>query len=115
MFFDFVSQMVRQRAALVADPYDPDSVVKDWSTPVEITVEGYFSSGSSAIQPEAVREHLSSVTQLVFDDPDVDVAVGDRIKFGPHLFTVTGIPARDVNPFTGWQPTLVVDLEAGAG
>ena len=114
--FAYTTTFVRQRAVIVSDPYDPDSEgVPDWATPDEIEVYGYLASRSSVEQPGAVREQVVTAKQLVLDDPGVDVERGDRIKQGSHVWTVTGFPATDVNPFTGWQPTLVCNLEEVVG
>lgn len=114
--FAYTTTFIRQRAVIVSDPYDPDGEgVPDWSAPDEIEVYGYLASRSSVEQPGAVREQVVTTKQLVLDDPGVDVERGDRIKQGAHVWTVTGFPATDVNPFTGWQPTRVCDLVEGVG
>lgn len=114
--FAEITEFVRQRAVLVADPYNPDAEgVPDWSAPDEITVAGFFASQTSAEQTDVVRAQLITTKQLVLDDPDADVQRGDRIKLGSRVWTVTGIPEADVNPFTGWQPTRVCNLEEVSG
>ena len=113
--FEHVTEFVRQRATLVADPYDPESEVEDWDTPDEITLTGYFASRSSTEQTGEVREQVVTTKQLVIDDPRADVRRGDRIKQDDHVWTVEGFPETDQNPFTGWQPTLVANLEEWEG
>lgn len=53
--------------------------------------------------------------QLIVPDPDIDIKVHDRIIINGDTWRVTGIPASDRNPYTGWRPTLVADLEQVAG
>lgn len=114
--FEVTSGFVRERARLVGDPYDPDAPgVPDWSDPDRLPVDAYFASQSSTEQSDPVRAQLVTTKQLVFDDPHVDVRRGDRIRLGSSVWVVTGFPEADVNPFTGWQPTLVCNLEEVVG
>lgn len=113
--FEHTTEFVRQRAALVVDPYDPDSVVEDWGSPSEITLTGYLASSSSNEQTSEAREQVVTTKQLVIDDPRADVRRGDRIKHGDHLWSVEGFPETDQNPFTRWQPTLVANLKEWEG
>lgn len=113
--FEHITEFVRQRARLITDPYNPDESTEDWNNPTEIPLTGYFASGSSTEQSGEVREQVVTSKQLVIDDPGADVRRGDRIKLGDRIWTVEGFPEDDKNPFTGWQPTLVVNLEEWRG
>lgn len=114
--FQHVSEFMRERATLVVDPYNPDAPgVPSWDNPDTLTVYGYLVSQSSTEQSDPVRSQLVTTKQLVLDDPTVDVRRGDRIRQGANLWTVMGIPEADVNPFTGWQPTRVCNLEEVTG
>lgn len=113
--FEHTTEFVRQRAKLIVDPYDPDSAVEDWGSPDEITLTGYFASSSSTEQTDEVREQVVTAKQLVIDDPAADVRRGDRIKLGERVWSVEGFPEDDMNPFTGWRPTLVARLEEWRG
>jgi len=114
--FTVTSEFVRQRAVLVVDPYDPDAAgVPSWDTPDELTVWGYLASQSSTEQADPVRAQIITTKQLILDDPDADVERGDRIRQGVKVWTVTGFPEADINPFTGWQPTRVCNLEEVQG
>jgi hypothetical protein len=116
MDFDFTTTFTRQRASQKVDPYNPDEVTSDWGNPDEVEVSGYWASQSSLEQSDAVRSQIVTTKQLVLDDPDADIQLGDRIKTAAgDVYRVTGIPEADVNPFTGWQPTRVVNLEYGVG
>lgn len=113
--FDAPQTFTRQRATQIADPYNPDATVKDWSNPAEISVDGFLSSTSSLEQGSEVRAEVVSDAQLVITDPAADVKRGDRIVQGDRMWVVAGFPANDLNPFTGWNPTLVVSLEEVVG
>lgn len=105
----------RRRAATKTDPYDADSVIEDWEHPDEIEVRGFLSSGMSSEQPDAVRSELVTTAQLIIPDPDADVQRGDLIVGSAGKWLVQGFPERDMNPFTGWHPTLVVNLQEVTG
>lgn len=116
MDFEHTTTFTRQRAVQITDPYNSESTIDDWTqAPSEVEVSGYFSSQSSSEQTDAVREHAATLKQLIFDDPDVDVRRGDRIKQGAKVWTVEGFPEQDINPWTGWQPTLVCNVREGVG
>lgn len=112
-----LERFVRLRAKQKPDRYNPDSLVDDWSqAPDELELFGSWSSTSSTVGADAVREQQTTTKQLVIFDPDADVREDDRIRAEDGaVFSVTGRPARDQNPFTGWRPTLVIDLEEGKG
>lgn len=113
--FDVTQEFVRKRASLKPDPYNPGRLVEDWTNPEIGTVEAYIASGTSAVQADPVRDRVQSDAQLVIDDPDADVKVRDLIELGDRAWRVTGFPSTDINPFTGWQPTLVANLEEQRG
>lgn len=116
--FEHKTEFVRLRARRIEDPYDPDSAVDDWSSPVEVVLYGFFSSSGQSGAGEMsgeVREQVETSKTLVIDDPAADVRRGDRIRQGDKVWTVEGFPSDDMNPFTGWQPTLVVRLKERVG
>lgn len=106
----------RLRAGQKPDRYNPDANVDDWSVPSRVELRGAWSSTGSSIGADAVREQTSTTKQLVIFDPDADVREGDRIRTPDGaVFSVTGRPESDRNPFTGWRPTLVINLEEVTG
>lgn len=114
--FSTRTEFVRQRAAIIPDPYDPDAPgVPSWDDPNEVVVLGYLASMSSAEQVDEVRAEVVSDAQLILDDPGADVQRGDRIRGGGKLWVVEGFPAADVNPWTAWRPTLVCNLREVVG
>lgn len=114
--FEHGETYVRLRAGTVTDPYSGETIGEDWSNPSESPLDGaYFASQSSTDQDDPVRALTSTVKQLIIPNPRADVARGDRIRNGARTWKVVGFPEADKNPFTGWQPTLVVDLEDFVG
>lgn len=111
-----LQEITRRRAALVADPYDPESTVEDWEHPDQVTLHGYVSSQASTEQTDPVRSQLITTKQLVVPDPTADIRRGDLILTEDGgRYRVQGIPTRDMSPFTGWQPTVVANLEEDKG
>lgn len=109
------TQVSRLRACQKPDPYNPDRTVTDWSTPDELTLNGFLDSQSSADVGSAGRLETTTAALMYFEDPAADVKRGDRIRIGDLLWSVDGFPASPVSPFTGWQPWLVCNLKEVAG
>lgn len=113
----YTEQFTRQRRKQVVDPYDPDSsTLGDWADTDDLQVNGVLASLTSAEQVDAVRSEVLSTAQFVSDSPDLDVRRGDRLLASDgRKWNVVGYPTRDVNAFTGWQPTLVAELQEVVG
>ena len=114
--FAFGEAFVRQRAGIIEDPYSGEPIGEDWASPDEEALDGaYFSSQGSTDSDGDVRRQTTTGKQLIVPDPDADVRRGDRIRQGTRVWSIVGFPENDTNPFTGWQPTLVVDVEDFTG
>lgn len=110
--FEFGETFVRLRAGTITDPYSGEPIGEDWAHPDEEPLDGaYFSSQGSTDSDGEVRRQTATGKQLIIPDPDADVQRGDRIRQGTRVWSIVGFPEADKNPFTGWQPTLVVDVE----
>lgn len=108
----------RLRARRVPDPYNPAQSVPDWTDPDVLDIRGALSSSSSTRTPDLSNIQTTSTAYLTIDDPDADVRIGDRIRATPddgRQWEVSGFPSRDANGFTGWQPTLEIQLEEWKG
>lgn len=116
MRFTHGQKIVRERAVQVPDPYNPDSTEMDWGDPDVLEIPGaYIYVGGSSTEAGAARESTASDAQLVIDDPGADVQRGDRIRQGNRLWVVDGFQDAPINPFDGWQPILVCNLEEDVG
>ena len=113
----YTEQFTRQRRKLIVDPYDPySSTLGDWTDTDDIQVNGVLASLTSTEQDDAVRSEVLSTAQFVSDSPDLDVRRGDRLLASDgRKWNVVGYPTRDMNAFTGWQPTIVCNLEGVTG
>lgn len=115
-FMPSAGPVTRVRAGRKPDPYNPSADLEDWGDPDELELEGFIASSSSTEQTDAARESAISTAVLTIANPEADVRRGDRVR-GPdgREWEVVGIPSRDGSPFTGWRPTLEVDLEEVLG
>ena len=113
----YTGQFTRQRRKQVVDPYDPDSsTLGDWTDTDDLKVNGALASLTSTEQDDAVRSEVLSTAQFVSDNPTLDVKRGDRLLSSDgRKWNVVGYPTRDMNAFTGWQPTIVCNLEEVVG
>lgn len=108
----------RLRAHRIPDPDNPAQTVRDWTDPDAIELSGALASSTSTRIPDTLEDQTTSTAYLTVADPTADVTVGDRIRPVPddgRLWEVTGMPSRDVNAFTGWQPTLEIPLTEWRG
>lgn len=108
----------RTRPGRKADPYNPDRTVEDWGEPDVAELRGFIASSSSAETTDGAREETSSTAVLTVADPLADVRSGDVVEAVPpdgRRWRVTGFPATDASPFTGWRPTLEASLEEVVG
>lgn len=107
------TQWRRLRATVIKDEYSGELTGEDWDNPDVLEFAGALSSSSSMRTPDALREETTSTAYLTSSDPSLDVMPGDRIRAMPddgRCWEVTGYPSRDVNAFTGWQPTIEIPL-----
>lgn len=107
------TSFMRLRAAERASDYNPVRTSRDWDHPILLPITGVLSSSSSRRTPNGLREQTTSNATLTIDDPDADIKLGDRIRPDPddgRCWEITGFPSSDVNAFTGWQPTLEIQL-----
>lgn len=112
------TRFVRLRASRKADPYNPAQTTEDWTKPVELEVRGALASSSSTRTPDVLDVQTTSTAVLTVADPNADIRLGDRIRPEPadgRMWEVSGFPSRDANAFTGWQPTLEVQLTEWKG
>lgn len=108
----------RLRASRKPDPYNPAQTTEDWKHPAELEVHGALASSTSTRTPDVLDVQTTSTAVLTVADPNADIRIGDRIRPEPadgRMWEVSGFPSRDVNAFTGWQPTLEVQLTEWRG
>lgn len=80
---------------------------------VTTTLRGAFAPVGSV---ETVQGQDVVVTQpTVYLPAGTDVTAVDRVIVNAVTYDVDGTPAAYTNPFTGWQPGVVVKLKAVTG
>lgn len=90
-----------------------DSFGNDIYTDTVTTVQGAFDPGGST---EAVQGQDLVITQpTVYLPAGTQVAAVDAVQVAGLMFEVDGSPNAPQNPFTGWQPGVVVKLRGVTG
>lgn len=108
--------MCRLRAQRVTDVYGDEA--DSWDEPDTLDFDGYVSTAASTdVATDGVARVESTDTARLVCARGVDVRKGDRVKrySDGAEWTVTERPSRDVNPFTGWEPTLTAYLKDWEG
>lgn len=108
----------RLRARRIPRAMNPKQTDEDWEHPDIIEIRGALSSSTSTRIPDSLDLQTTSTAVLTIDNPKADVRIGDRIRAVPddgRLWEVNGFPSNDVNAFSGWQPTLEIQLAEWKG
>ena len=108
----------RLRARRTPRAMNPKQTDEDWQHPDIIELRGALASSTSTRLPDALDMQTTSTAVLTIDNPKADVRIGDRIRAMPddgRLWEVSGFPSNDVNAFSGWQPTLEIQLTEWRG
>lgn len=115
--FPYGQTVVRLRAPLVEDRYG--SMIRDWSDPDAIERLTYTGVG---VAPRFRDEDLAAGRQGIVTGlalylllSDVDIHPHDRLELGEDVYEVVGEIANWCNPFTGWYPGVVVNIERMEG
>ncbi|MDK6445727.1 hypothetical protein QP104_07345 [Alloscardovia omnicolens] len=108
----------RLRPTTTPNPYNPKQPNKDWNHPTSITFKAALAASSSSQNTDVLDVRLTSSAVLTVPDPTIDIKAGDRITSVPddgRTWEVTGVPSRDINAFSGWQPTTEIQLTEWKG
>lgn len=107
--------VTRLRGVTSVDPYSGESTALDWTTPATLVIEGCgFNPGQSS-EPLQTGRNAVSTQPEVYAPADADVLAGDRVIVRGKTYDVDGQPAKWANPFTGWEPGLVIALNLTEG
>lgn len=117
MNFPHGRTVFRLRPRSFYDPVSDTQVEGDWTDPDSFPIPGAFIAQSSTSAAIGATRTQALEAKSLFCAPDVDVQMGDRIQDGEGgpVYPVDGVPAADVNPFTGWQPVREVPLQRAVG
>lgn len=107
--------VARVRAGTVTDPYSQESRL-DWSTATETPLPGLW-----AVEPRPVGEPTQDARNAVtsgftlYGPPGVDLTPADRVRVRGDVYEVDGEVAAWRNPFSGWEPGVVVQTKRVEG
>ncbi len=109
--FPYGITVTRQRGTAVLDPYSGEETGISWADPDEIEVEGCAFNPGGSTEPVEVGRAAVVSKPTVYAPFGADIRAKDRLKIGDTTYDVDGRPAPFKNPFTGWEPGLVVTLK----
>lgn len=115
MDFPYGETVTRLRRPTITDSYSDEDEVGDWDDAYELDIDGCaFNPGTSSEPLEVARTAVITRPE-VYAPAGADVLAGDRLVVRDVTYDVVGNPADYRSPFTGWQPGLVISLEAVDG
>lgn len=91
------------------------NTVETWTSPVEVSVEGV------GVEPRPSSEDNRDARNAVFSGftlympAGTAVTASNRVRVRGDVYAVDGKPAEWRNPFTGWEPGLVVQTKLMEG
>lgn len=113
--FPYGETVTRLRATTVLDPYSGESTDLDWDEPDSLDIPGCGFDPGGSIEPLEQGRGAVVTKPTVYAPADADITAADRLVVRGRTWSVVGDPALWRNPFTGWEPGLVVELEEVAG
>lgn len=114
MIFAFGEPVTVQTAGTTSDPYSGVDG-PSWDTVTVVLVPGVGVEPRPSAEP--VQDARNSVTSgfTLYFPPGVEVTPKNRVLVRGRQYDVLGEPAEWVNPFTGWTPGAVVQVERTEG
>lgn len=103
-------------AGQVVDPYSGEPTAESWEPDdvTEVVVSGVGVEPRPSSEPvEDARNSTTSGFTLYL--PEMPLTSKQRIRVRGVVYNVLGEPSRWVNPFTGWAPGLVVQVDRTEG
>ena len=113
--FPFGETVTVLTAGLEEDPYSGEFVPSWEWTPTGVDVEGVAVESRPSGEPtQEARNAVTSGFTLYFP-AGTTVGPQNRVVVRGSTYEVLGEPAEWINPFTGWAPGLVVQVERVEG
>lgn len=101
-------------AGTLTDPYSGEDA-PDWDDPTSVSVAGVGVEPRPSGEPlQDARNQITSGYTLYFP-ASATVTPQNKVIVRGVTYDVLGEPAVWVNPFTGWQPGQVVQVERSEG
>lgn len=108
--------VTRLRASRVPDPYSEKNDRLDWTSPAELAFDGIavWDSGSEEPVVAGGDPVESDFTAAGFPSGS-DITPQDRVRIRGLVCEVVGRPFDWTNPFTGWNPGLILNAKIKEG
>lgn len=87
----------------------------DWSVPVETTVEGVGVEPRPSSESHQDGRNATVSGFTLYCPAGTVVTAKNRVRVRGDVYAVDGDPAVWVNPFTGWEPGVVVQTKRMEG
>lgn len=115
MDFPYGETVTVLTAGTTTDPYSGETVPSWDETPTSVDVAGVGVEPRPSGEPlQDARNQVTSGFTLYFP-PGATVTPQNRVIVRGGTYDVLGEPAEWVNPFTGWNPGTVVQVERSEG
>lgn len=100
--------VIRQRAAVITDPYSQEATGEDWENPVELSIPFVAVDDTRSTELRQVDGDTTIVDYVLYADPGYDVVDTDRVVVRGDVCVVVGKPSSLTNPFNGERPGMVI-------
>jgi hypothetical protein len=108
LMFAHGETVTRLRAKTVTDPYSGEATTEDWTNPDSLDIYDCGVADGGSLEPlETARNAVDSDFDVIVP-PGSDVTAQDRLVVRGLVCQVAGRPFDWTNPFTGWQPGMIV-------
>lgn len=115
MTFPAGETVTRQRGVAVTDPYSGQATSLDWTTPLTLDIDGCGVADGGSLEPvQDARNSVDSDFDVVMPTGS-DVLATDRLVVRGLVCEIAGRPFDWTNPFSGWQPGMVVKAKIREG
>ena len=113
--FPFGETVTILTAGMEEDPYSDDLVSSwDW-TPTELEVAGVGVEPRPSGEPTQEARNATTSGFTLYLPAGTEIGPQNRVVVRGGTYEVLGEPAEWVNPFTGWAPGIVVQVERVEG
>jgi uncharacterized protein (DUF1501 family) len=115
MTYPYGETVTRLRGIPVSDPYSEEVTGLDWTNPIEQAFDGCAVWDTGSVEPVVAGGDpvLSDFTAAL--PAGADVTPQDRIRIRGLVCEVVGRPFDWTNPFTGWNPGVIVNAKIKEG
>lgn len=115
MIYAHGETVTRLRPVMALDPYS-EKLKPDWSqTPTELDFPGCAVWDTGSVEPVIVGGDPVESDFTAALPPAADITSQDRVRIRGLVCEVVGRPFDWTNPFTGWNPGVIVNAKVKEG